>query len=56
MQTGAFDDEKKSGCWRRYHPNGALYDEGEYVNDQKTGEWSTYDASGKMIKTVRHKL
>jgi antitoxin component YwqK of YwqJK toxin-antitoxin module len=28
MQTGSFDDEKKVGIWKRYHPNGAPYDRG----------------------------
>ncbi len=35
MQAGSFDDEKKVGIWKRYHPNGAVYDEGEYLDDKK---------------------
>jgi antitoxin component YwqK of YwqJK toxin-antitoxin module len=55
MQTGSFDDEKKVGIWKRYHPNGALYDEGEYFDDKKVGEWHTYDVNGKVVKTTHHK-
>jgi antitoxin component YwqK of YwqJK toxin-antitoxin module len=57
MQTGSFDDEKKAGAWKRYHSNGALYDEGEYANDKKIGEWRTYDAKASWpnhsIQAVR---
>jgi antitoxin component YwqK of YwqJK toxin-antitoxin module len=49
------DDEKKAGIWKRCHPNGALYDEGEYIEDKKVGEWRTYDVNGMVIKTTRHK-
>ena len=51
MQTGEFENEKKAGLWKRYHPNGALNDEGQYINDKKIGEWKTYDANGGLIKT-----
>jgi antitoxin component YwqK of YwqJK toxin-antitoxin module len=51
----ADDDEKKVGIWKRYHPNGALYDEGEYIDDKKVGEWRTHDVNGKVAKTTRHK-
>jgi antitoxin component YwqK of YwqJK toxin-antitoxin module len=59
MQTGGFivedGKEKKHGLWKRYHPNGALYDEGAYAADKKIGEWRIYDAAGKLTKTTRHK-
>jgi len=55
MQTGSFNDEKKAGIWKRYHPNGAPYDEGEYADDKKVGDWRTYDAKGKLTKTARYK-
>ena len=55
MQTGSFVGERKSGVWKRYHPNGALYDEGEFADNKKIGEWRTYDAKAKLIKTTKHK-
>jgi antitoxin component YwqK of YwqJK toxin-antitoxin module len=39
----------------RYHPNEALYDEGEYADDKKVGKWRTHDHNGKSIKTTRLK-
>ena len=47
--------EKKTGLWKRYHPNGELYDEGQFANDKKVGEWRAYDAKGKLRKTTKHK-
>jgi antitoxin component YwqK of YwqJK toxin-antitoxin module len=41
--------------WRRYHPNGALHDEGRFVDNTKIGEWRIHDASGKLRKITRHK-
>ena len=34
---------------------GALYDEGEFADNKKIGEWRMYDAKGKFIKTTNHK-
>lgn len=56
MQTGSFVEEKKSGLWKRYHPNGELYDEGKFSENQKIGEWRVYDAKGKLVKIANHKL
>ena len=51
MQTGSFDaEERKSGVWRRYHPNGALWDEGEYAGGKKVGEWRAWDVEGVLLK------
>ncbi len=55
MQTGSFEDEKKTGGWKRQHPNGALYDEGEFSANMRVGEWRVYDTKGKLIKTTQHK-
>jgi antitoxin component YwqK of YwqJK toxin-antitoxin module len=41
--------EKKS-----YHPNGALYDEDEFLNDKRFGASRTFNADGKLAKTTRH--
>ena len=54
MQMGSFIGEKKSDVWKRYHPNGALYDEGEFASNKKIGEWRTHDAKGKLIRTTKH--
>ena len=45
------------GAWKRYYENGQLWDEGEYQNGKKIGEWTTYDKSGgvKQKKTFTPK-
>jgi antitoxin component YwqK of YwqJK toxin-antitoxin module len=55
MQTGAFLNNKKTGLWRRYHPNGALHDEGENVEDRRVGEWKTYDDRGNLTRLKKFK-
>lgn len=31
-----------------------LYDEADYLDNEKIGEWKTYDESGKQSKTKKH--
>ena len=50
------DGKLKNGVFKeRYHPNGSLYDEGRFIDNQKVGEWRVYDSKGKLVKTARHK-
>ncbi len=50
-QTGGFHDDIKVGLWKRYHPNGQLYDQGEYdPQGEKTGVWETYSADGNLTR------
>ncbi|MBI3414341.1 MAG: hypothetical protein HY043_03315 [Verrucomicrobia bacterium] len=54
--VGKYRSGEKIGVWKRYHPNGALYDdEGNFANDEKIGEWRIYDAKGKLVKITKHK-
>ena len=50
MQVGTLDKDKKTGIWKRYHPNGAYMIQ-EYIDGEKSGEWLIYDADGKIAKT-----
>jgi len=54
--TGGFDDEEqKHGVWKRYHPNGQLWDEGRFEHGKKKGTWKVYDESGELLKTQNFK-
>jgi antitoxin component YwqK of YwqJK toxin-antitoxin module len=33
---------------------GNIYDEGKYINDQKTGEWKMYDVKGNLSKKKQY--
>lgn len=48
LQAGEFAHGKQSGKWKRYHPNGELYDVGEYVDGKKAGAWKCYDMNGRL--------
>ena len=51
-----FDDEgQKHGLWKRYHPNGQLWDEGRFEHGKKKGTWKVYDEAGKLLKTQSFK-
>lgn len=52
----SFKDDKQVGLWKRYHPNGQLYDKGEYNHRKKSGELRTFDAKGNLTKTATFKL
>ncbi len=34
---GKFKNGKQEGLWKRYHPNGQLYDVGNYLDGKKIG-------------------
>ena len=54
--TGGFDDEEqKHGAWKRYHPNGQLWDEGRFEHGKKKGTWKVYDEAGELVKTQTFK-
>jgi len=55
MRTCLFKDGKKTGLWKPYHPNSKLMDEGEFTEDQRTGEWKYYDTEGNLTKTKAHR-
>jgi len=48
-------DEKKAGVWKRYYPNGALYDEVNSSTTSGSASGRTFNADGKLAKTTRHK-
>ena len=48
--TGGFDvEEQKHGLWKRYHPNGQLWDEGRFRHGKKTGTWKMYNEEGVLV-------
>jgi antitoxin component YwqK of YwqJK toxin-antitoxin module len=57
MDANKHDDSAalKNGMVKEFFKDGVLSCAGEYGNDKKIGEWRTYDAKGKLIKTTRHK-
>jgi antitoxin component YwqK of YwqJK toxin-antitoxin module len=42
------------GFWQRWHDNGALMDEGEWVHGKRSGEWKHYAKDGSLRKTEQH--
>ncbi len=47
---GNFESCVKHGFWKFYHNDtkNLVYLEGEYTNNEQTGEWKRYDADGKL--------
>jgi hypothetical protein len=43
------------GAYYEYHPNGRLYYEGSYKDNQKADTWRTYDENGKLIRAEKFK-
>lgn len=45
----SFDGEQKSGTYKRWYDNGALWEEGQLENGMRVGEWKTYNfPDGKL--------
>ncbi|MCT4582930.1 MAG: hypothetical protein N4A35_16070 [Flavobacteriales bacterium] len=49
---GNFENCVKHGFWKFYHNDtkNLVFLEGEYTNDEQTGEWKRYDKDGKLEK------
>ncbi len=41
-----------NGKFQKFYPNGVLFKEGKYVNNELTGEFRTYYADGKLKESV----
>ncbi len=47
--------DQKHGAWKRYHPNGQLWDEGRFEHGKKKGTWKVYNEAGELLKTQTFK-
>jgi len=44
-----------TGYWVWFRKDGTKMRSGYFENGKQTGEWTTYDASGKVVKVTRMK-
>ena len=42
--------ETKNGYYKKYFSNGTIQNEGNYINNEKTGDWIYYHENGKIEK------
>jgi len=49
-----YRDGKREGHSLTFFPNGEIRYVGEYTNDKKTGVWSFYDETGKLLKEEKY--
>lgn len=50
LSVTVYTDDKKDGHIVVRHPNGAVHYVGEYMMDERVGEWRFYDETGTLIK------
>ncbi len=51
LSITVYTDGKRDGHIIVKHPNGALHYKGQYVMDERVGEWKFYDEQGNLTKT-----
>jgi len=56
VQAGAFENGKHVGVKKRYYNNGQLWDEGNYDDGKKIGEWKLFDKVGAPTQTKFFKV
>jgi antitoxin component YwqK of YwqJK toxin-antitoxin module len=44
-----------AGYWERFRRDGTRMRSGYFENDDQVGEWTTYDAKGKIVKVTKMK-
>ncbi len=52
---GKMKDGKPNGYWEWYRPDGTLKRSGNFKEGNTVGEWTTYDAAGKVYKVTQKK-
>jgi len=50
---GMVEDGKPNGYWEWYRPDGTLKRSGYFLYGEAVGEWTTYDAKGKVYKVTK---
>ena len=50
----SFYANKLHGGFRRWHKNGAIYAEGQYINGNKLGLWKVYDDRGVLLRQLTY--
>lgn len=48
MEEGEYDNNKKTGIWKTYYPNGKVKSEIEYKNNRPNGVFKTYYDNGQV--------
>jgi antitoxin component YwqK of YwqJK toxin-antitoxin module len=52
---GCTINEVLTGYWEWFRKDGTKMRSGYFENGKQTGEWTTYDAKGKVVKITRMK-
>jgi len=50
--VGYFKNGNADGRMTYYYPNNKIESEGDYINDERTGTWKTYDVFGHLMREV----
>lgn len=54
MSERQYENDVMEGPARNYYPSGALKEEGQFHNDQKSGIWKTYNEDGDVISVENY--
>ena len=54
VESGSYEENKKTGVWSVYDQKNKLVAEGVYRDDQKVGIWDYYSATGVKVQMYDH--
>jgi antitoxin component YwqK of YwqJK toxin-antitoxin module len=49
---GFMDDDELDGYWEWFRLDGTRMRSGTFVRGMQTGEWTTYDLAGRIVKVT----
>ena len=49
MERATYHNDILNGDYSFYYPNGVVKEEGKYLDNQKVGEWKTYDMEEGLL-------
>ncbi|MFT5778481.1 MAG: hypothetical protein ACI837_001437 [Crocinitomicaceae bacterium] len=50
IEEGSYQDDRKTGNWKKYRPDGTLKLSGNYLNNRPTGAFVRYDEKGDTLE------
>ncbi|GAB3005557.1 hypothetical protein GCM10027051_00560 [Niabella terrae] len=54
LAEGSYKDDKETGIWQYYHPNGEIRSKGKIAKGLMEGDWQTFYDNGKIAKTATY--
>lgn len=54
QKEGKFEENRETGIWQYWHPNGTISSKGEYKKGRRTGMWKNWTEEGVLMSEMEY--